>query len=60
MRFNLVARKASAEAPHEDYTKKFEASENLKWSLSGDSVANNQQPLGRSADSASGGTSAQH
>ncbi len=60
VRFNLVARKASAEAPHEDYTKKFEASENLKWSLSGDSVANNQQPLGRSAESASGGTSAQH
>lgn len=50
VRFNLVARKASDEASHEDYTKKFEASDNLKWSLSSDSVADNsQQPLGKSA-----------
>jgi len=33
---------------HEDYNKKFEVSDNLKWSLSGDTVAENQQPLGRS------------
>src|SRR6476646_5896273 len=49
VRFNLVARKASEEAPHEDYTKKFEVSDNLKWSLSADPVADNQQPLGRTA-----------
>ena len=48
VRFNLVARKASEEATHEDYTKKFGVSDNLKWSLSGDTVAENQQPLGHS------------
>jgi len=48
VRFNLVARKASEEVAHEDYNKKFEVSDNLKWSLSGDTVAENQQPLGRS------------
>ena len=47
VRFNLVARKAAEEAPHEDYSKKFEASENLKFALSGDTVAENQQPLGK-------------
>jgi spore germination cell wall hydrolase CwlJ-like protein len=47
VRFNLVARKASAEAPHEDYAKKFAASDNLKFALSSDTVADNQQPLGR-------------
>jgi spore germination cell wall hydrolase CwlJ-like protein len=49
VRFNLEARKASDAATHEDYSKKFEASDNLKWSLSGDTVADNQQPLGKSA-----------
>src|SRR6476661_8801785 len=49
MRFNLVARKASDEATHEDYSKKFEASDNLKWSLSSDTASDNQQPLGKSA-----------
>lgn len=51
VRFNLVARKASSEAKHEDYTKQFEVSDNLKWSLSKDVVAENQQPLGKSAAS---------
>lgn len=62
VRFNLVARKASEEAPHEAYTKKFEVSDNLKWSLSSDAVAENQQPLGRAAPAsqpvAASGTSA--
>ena len=49
VRFNLVARKAADDAPHEDYAKKFAASDNLKWSLSSDGVADNQQPLGKSA-----------
>jgi spore germination cell wall hydrolase CwlJ-like protein len=48
VRFNLDARKASDEAVHEDYTKKFEASDNLKWSLSSDIVAQNEKPLGKS------------
>jgi spore germination cell wall hydrolase CwlJ-like protein len=49
VRFNLVARKASAEALHEDYAKKFAASDNLKYALSSDTVAENQQPLGSPA-----------
>jgi len=49
VRFNLVARKAADDAVHEDYNKKFEVSDNLKWSLSGESVAENEQPLGRPA-----------
>jgi spore germination cell wall hydrolase CwlJ-like protein len=47
VRFNLAARKASEDVKPEDYTKQFDASDNLKWSLSGDAVAQNQQPLGR-------------
>lgn len=53
VRFNLVARKAADEAVHEDYTKKFDASDNLKWSLSGDGVDVAQAPLGRTAAPAS-------
>jgi hypothetical protein len=49
VRFNLVARKAADDAVHEDYSKKFEVSDNLKWSLSGESVAENERPLGRPA-----------
>jgi len=58
VRFNLAARKASDAATHEDYSKKFEASENLKWSLSGDTVAENQQPLGKSSAATSQPTTA--
>ena len=48
VRFNLdAARKASAEAPHEDYVKKFEASDNLKWTLSNQVVAADEKPLGK-------------
>ena len=57
VRFNLEARKAAAEAPHEDYAKKFAASDNLKWTLSDDTVGQGQQPLGRPADSTSTGAS---
>lgn len=49
MRFNLAAaRKAADGAPHEDYSKQFAASDNLKWALSGDSSAT-QTPLGTAA-----------
>jgi spore germination cell wall hydrolase CwlJ-like protein len=50
MRFNLeAARKATDAAPHEDYTKKFESSNNLRWSLSNDDVAGDEKPLGKAA-----------
>ncbi|MFL6721790.1 MAG: cell wall hydrolase [Sphingomonas sp.] len=56
VRFNLVARKASDSAKHEDYSKAFEASDNLKWSLSSETVAENQQPLGRHIDGQGSGS----
>jgi spore germination cell wall hydrolase CwlJ-like protein len=60
VRFNLEARKASEEAVHEDYTKKFEASDNLKWSLSSATVASNEKPLGKTeAPAAATGAAAQ-
>ena len=47
IRFNLAARKAADEAPHKDYVEKFQASDNLKWSLSSDVVAQDEKPLGK-------------
>ena len=47
VRFNLVAKKASDAVKSEDYSRQFAVSDNLKWSLSNDTVAQNQQPLGR-------------
>ena len=47
VRFNLVARKAADEAVHEEYVKKFVASDNLKYALSGAVTASNEQPLGK-------------
>ncbi|MBV9528358.1 MAG: cell wall hydrolase [Sphingomonas sp.] len=49
VRFTMVARKAADAAPHEDYTKQFESSDTLKWSLSSDTVASNEKPLGASS-----------
>ena len=57
VRFNLVARKASAEVKAPDYSKQFSASDNLKWSLSGDATAENQEPLGKSTAAAAGAAS---
>ena len=54
IRFNLVARTAAQQAPHEDYDRKFAASDNLKWSLSSNAVADNQQPLGRPTTASTG------
>jgi hypothetical protein len=48
VRFNLAARKASDAATHEDYVEKVEASDNLRWSLSGGMTASDEQPLGAS------------
>src|SRR5438309_11131354 len=53
VRSNLVARKASPDVKPEDYSRKFAASDNLKWSLSGDTATQNQQPLGKAAASTS-------
>ena len=58
VRFNLTAREASKDVVAEDYTQKFEASDNLKYALSSDTVASNEQPLGKSAAPATGSSSA--
>ena len=61
VRFNLAARKASDEVAHEDYSKKFEVSDNLKWALSNEMSAADAKPLGRpQAPVSSAGASAQH
>ena len=50
IRFNLAsARKAVEAAPRVDYVEKHSASENLRWSLSGGVVAEQEKPLGRPA-----------
>jgi spore germination cell wall hydrolase CwlJ-like protein len=50
IRFNLAAaRKAVEDAPHEDYLNKMAASENLRWTLSGNPPDSAQKPLGRPA-----------
>jgi len=54
IRFNLAARKAVEEAPHRDYVEKFEASDNLRWSLSGAAVAADEKPLGKATPTVSG------
>ena len=48
IRFNLAARKASEAAPTEVYVDKVKASDNLRWSLTGDMVAADEKPLGPS------------
>ena len=60
VRFNLeAARKATEAAPHEDYVKKFEASDNLKWTLSNDVVATDEKPFGASDNAGAAGAAAQ-
>ena len=54
VRFNLVAREASKDVAPVDYNQKFEVSDNLKYALSSETVAENQQPLGKAAASAAG------
>jgi len=60
VRFNLAARKASDEVKHEDYVQKFEASDNLKFALSGETVSESQAPLGKPQPASTGGQSGQH
>jgi spore germination cell wall hydrolase CwlJ-like protein len=53
VRFNLTARKASEEATHEEYVEKVQASDNLRWTLTGGGSAEKEQkPLGKSASTA--------
>jgi len=47
VRFNQTARKAADDAPRNAYVEKFEASDNLRWALSGDGAAASQAPLGQ-------------
>jgi len=60
VRFNLTAREAAEKAPREVYVEKVAASNNLRWTLTGDAVASGQQALGRKAEPAkpSGATAA--
>ncbi|MES2137941.1 MAG: cell wall hydrolase [Pseudomonadota bacterium] len=65
VRFNLAAREAADHATHEDYRSKFEVSNNLKWTLSSETMASDEKPLGRPASGAaetagSAPASAQH
>ena len=53
VRFNLeAARKASNDAPHTNYAEAFDASENLRWSLSDEIAATDEKPLGKAAAAA--------
>jgi spore germination cell wall hydrolase CwlJ-like protein len=60
VRFNLAARQASEEAKHEDYVQKFDASDNLKFALSSDTVSEAQAPLGKRASASTGAHSGEH
>jgi spore germination cell wall hydrolase CwlJ-like protein len=46
IRFNLGARKAVEQAPHVPYVEKVDASDNLRWSLSGAAVKTSEPALG--------------
>ena len=53
VRFNLAAREAADKAEHKEYVEKFEASDNLKWTLSGGGMAaTDQAALGRKTETA--------
>ena len=53
IRFNLAAREAVEKTVHKDYVEKVEASDNLRWSLSGGGMASAaDKPLGKAAPAA--------
>ena len=54
VRFNLIAREASKDVAPVDYDKTFEVSDNLKYALSSQPVAENQQALGKRSATGSG------
>jgi spore germination cell wall hydrolase CwlJ-like protein len=47
VRFDPAARKAVEEAPRREYVDKFKASDNLRWSLGGGAVKEDQKALGK-------------
>jgi len=55
IRFNLAARKAADQAPREPYLDKVAASDNLRWSLTGGIVAEQEKPLGKQPTVTGGG-----
>lgn len=57
VRFTLAARQAVEDAPKTKYVEKFEASDNLRWSLDGGAPAADEKPLGKAAPAASTGGS---
>jgi spore germination cell wall hydrolase CwlJ-like protein len=46
VRFNQVAREASEKVVHEDYVKRVEATDNLKFALSSETASTTEAPLG--------------
>ena len=52
VRFNMAAREAAEKAPREAYVEKVAASNNLRWTLTGDAVASGQQALGKKTETA--------
>ena len=46
VRFNQVAREASDKAVHEDYVKRVEATDNLRFALSSETTSKTEAPLG--------------
>ena len=58
VRFNLTAREAADKAPREAYVEKVAASNNLRWTLTGDAVASGQQALGQKFEPAAKGSGA--
>ena len=58
LRFNPAARQAVEDAPHTQYVEKFDASDNLRWSLAGGGApAADATPLGTPAPSGGGSAS---
>jgi hypothetical protein len=49
IRFNLAARKATEDLKPKEYVERVQASDNLRWSLSNDIVAENEKPLGKTS-----------
>ena len=54
VRFTLAARKAVEDAPHTEYVDKFEASDNLRWTL-GEAAESTEKPLGAPAPAVAAG-----
>jgi spore germination cell wall hydrolase CwlJ-like protein len=47
VRFNQVAREATDKVVHEEYVKKVEATDNLRFALSGEATSTTEAPLGK-------------